>query len=464
MALFSRNWGFLTPVLTVIPAMTCVLLGFVVAAVFPGRLRVIPMIGGFPVGMVVAGLIAFFVGRSLNAGRRDDETSTYWFVRIEHWGIVSLVLSIFVALLAVPLMALVVLWPESSTEIAFTPEGRPHPPFVIARPDAPPLLPADEEFDIQKLSASDLSFFAQLAIKDGENEMAADLQRWAIDKGSTEFYNLACYESLCGRAEDSLYWLQEAAIHEGVNVAWSQEDSDLENLRADWRWPQVLAFLEACDAYWQESGLEDHQLVLPADYDGQPIPTFVWLHGKGDRAASYVFPSLQEIADRERVAFVSVSGTLVNGPKSYSWSDDMDRNEARIDAALAKFGSQLKVQEGRIALGGFSQGGQVAGELAARSPQRYSGALLMSPGGFTATLPPVYPTSPQGPQTIVAVCGAGEHPATVKLTERYAQWFEGAGAKVMHRADPDLDTHTLVPDFDDRLPEWIPALLKMNAD
>jgi predicted esterase len=270
---------------------------------------------------------------------------------------------------------------------------------------------------------------------------------------------MACYESLCGRIDSSIYWLQEAGLKEGVGVEWSEEDSDLDNLREDPRWPRVLKFLERCADYWSESGVEDHQLVLPANHSGEPIPVMVWLHGKGDQAASYVFPELQDIADQRQVAFVSVSGTEPTGPTSFVWSDDMQRNEARIDAALAKFADKLKPQEGKIALGGFSQGGLVAGELAARSPKRYSGALIMSPGGFHPSLNEIEPAEEHRRQVVIAVCGAGEHPIVVEFAERYAKWFEAAGASVTHKPYDDLDDHTLVPDFEERLPEWIPALL-----
>jgi predicted esterase len=234
-------------------------------------------------------------------------------------------------------------------------------------------------------------------------------------------------------------------------------------LRADPRWDRVLSFLKLCSRYWSASGAEDHQLVLPANYDGQPIPVMIWLHGMGSRAESYNFPELQDIADRERVAFVSVSGTIVNGPTSFSWAESMQRNEKRIDAALAKFADKLKPKEGQIALGGFSQGGQVAGELAAKRPERYSGALIMSPGGFDFSLDDFEATEKHKRQTVIAVCGAGEHPGNVRMTERYADWFESAGANVTHKPYEELNYHSLVPDFEERLSEWIPMLLQVGA-
>jgi predicted esterase len=141
----------------------------------------------------------------------------------------------------------------------------------------------------------------------------------------------------------------------------------------------------------------------------------------------------------------------------------MQKNEARINAALAKFADQLKPKEGQIALGGFSQGGQVAGELAAKRPERYSGALIMSPGGFDYSLGDAEPSDKHQRQTIIAVCGAGEAPGNVRLTQMYADWFQSAGAKVTHKPYAELNRHSLVPDFEERLSEWIPAILGVEV-
>jgi predicted esterase len=435
--LIWRGWGFVTPLLIVLPFVGCFSIGMILGVVLPDRVSLLAPLFAVPLGMVVAGVTCWKVGSLLNQGRPNEMAHTAWFVRIEHWGIVALVFAVPIAAFCLLIAGFIIQFcgrdkpgdalaaVDGDVENVAGPIEKPTPPFAMARPEPQPVpLP---DFELEDYSAFELAMAARQSIEQEKPGLAAIFQRLAVEKGSDQFYNLACYESLAGRIDESIYWLQEAGLKEGVSIDWSQEDSDLENLRDDPRWNRVLAFLKQCGRYWAASGTDDHQLVLPANYDGEPIPVMVWLHGMGDRAESYVFEELQEIADTNRVAFVSVSGTVVNGPTSFSWAGSMPKNEQRIDAALAKFADQLKPKEGQIALGGFSQGGQVAGELAAKRPERYSGALIMSPGGFDFSLDDLDPNERHKQQTIIAVCGAGEHPGNVRLTGKYADWFREAG-------------------------------------
>ena len=337
----------------------------------------------------------------------------------------------------------------------------PSPPITIAKPALPPAAYRGE--DLSQFEAVELAGLAQEGVREEDYRLAALAQRWAIEKGDLGHYNLACFESRVGNYLSAFYWLQEAGLKEGVDTEWAQQDPDLDRLRRDPRWKPVLAFLVNCEAYWAQSGVDDHCLMLPTGYQGQPIPVMVWLHGMGDRAASYLDPELQAMADRLQIAFVSVSGTHAKGPASFTWSDDMQANRKRIDEAFAKFASKLKPQEGQIALGGFSQGGQVAGELAARDPQRFSGALIMSPGGFDMDLDSISTSPEHGRQAVVCVCGAGEHRGNVALTRAYAQWYKSAGSRVVHKSYPGMDYHGLVPDYYERLPHWLPNLLDLSA-
>ena len=471
--LIWRGWGFVTPLLLVLPFVGCFMAGMMLGAVLPERVSIFAPLLAVPLGMVAAGVTCWKVGSLLNQGRPYEMAHTTWFVRIEHWGIVALVFAMPIGAFCLLIAGFIIQFggdkPRNAAVAAANdnlenvagPIEKPAPPFTITRPGPQPVpLP---DFDLEEYNALELTMAARQSIEQQKPGLAAIFQRWAVEKGSDQYYNLACYESLSGRVDESIYWLQEAGLKEGVNVEWSQEDSDLENLRDDPRWDRVLSFLKQCGRYWAASDTDDHQLVLPANYDGQPIPVMVWLHGMGDRAESYVFEELQPIADEHRVAFVSVSGTVVNGPTSFSWADSMQKNEQRIDAALAKFADKLKAKEGQIALGGFSQGGQVAGELAAKRPERYSGALIMSPGGFDFSLGDLNPNEHHKRQTIIAVCGAGEHRGNVRLTEKYADWFQdAAGANVTHKPYEELNRHSLVPDFEERLPEWIPKLLQVG--
>jgi predicted esterase len=336
------------------------------------------------------------------------------------------------------------------------PTTAPKPPFTLSRP----LPVGNVDPRLASLSVNQLAAVAMAAAREQQYELASAAQRLAIDQGHLGYYNLACFEGRLGHVDQSIYWLQVAAEKEGVDSAWTSEDPDLELLRKDRRWKKLHNFLSTYQRFWEHSDKEDHCLVVPTDYRGDPIPVMVWLHGLGDRAESYRFSESQQLADKLNIAFLSVSGTRVLGPASFAWSDDMASNLKRIDGAFEKFSDRLKPQTGRIALGGFSQGGMVAGELVARDPQRFSGALVMSPGGFPVTVGS-NSIAPQHRNLVaVCLCGGGEDPGTVSNTDRYAQWFRKAGALVENPSYPDMKQHSLVPDFHEQLPNWLPKLLR----
>lgn len=335
------------------------------------------------------------------------------------------------------------------------------PPFALARPALPP--PEHGTLDFSKLQVSQLVSMARVASGQDNAPLAAALQRYAVEKGSPELFDLACYESRARNLDAAIYWLQEAALREGVDAAQCDTNASLEKLRADPRWAQVQPFLTQCQTHWSQSGIDDHQLVLPANHQGAPLPVLIWLHGENDCATSYAFPELQSLADRLQVAFVSASGPVIGGPRKFSWSADMQANDARITAALGKFADKLKVKEGQVALAGFSQGGVVAGELAARDPARYSGALIMSPAGFEI-VPANVPTAEAHQRlNVVVVYGTGEGMGVEQLAGGYAERFRSAGATVTYSPYTEASAHALVPDFKERLPEWTARLLGVQA-
>ncbi len=345
--------------------------------------------------------------------------------------------------------------------------GTPKPPAVTTPPAVPlklarplPTVPGPE---LAKMSIEELSAYARAAMREQNYESAALAQRLAVDRGFSGQYNLACFESRLGRAESAFYWLQEAAVKEGVDSEWAQEDPDLQLLRNDRRWSKVSSFLSKYQRYWENTAVEDHCLILPTGHSGGPLPVMVWLHGFGDRAESYLFPESQQLADDLQIAFLSVSGTRPLGPTKFAWDGDPDRNQKRVDEAFAKFADRLKPEQGKVALGGFSQGGMVAGEFAARDPNRYSGAMIMSPGGFEVSVGSLKLAPQHRNQFIVCLCGGAEHPSTVANTREYAQWYRSAGAEVTEPAYPGMSDHAIVPDFSRQLPVWLPKLLDVSA-
>jgi predicted esterase len=143
----------------------------------------------------------------------------------------------------------------------------------------------------------------------------------------------------------------------------------------------------------------------------------------------------------------------------FAWSGDPQRDRERIEAALAELRDRLKPVQGKIMLFGFSSGAVIAVEIAARDPERFAGALVMSPGGFEPATGKLAPSDSHGRQGYVMVCGADENPGNVEKAAVYARDMERLGARVFHHAYPDVSQHALAPDFQEQLPAWIGFML-----
>jgi predicted esterase len=330
----------------------------------------------------------------------------------------------------------------------------PTPPLQLA---APPLPGKDlGEVDLSSVSAQELAEGGSLFIAEGRWDEAARCLAWAVSRGADQRYNLACALARNNQLEAAFYWLQKAALEEGVDADWAKRDPDLAHLRSDPRWSQVGPFLGACNAYYAQQDLLRVSCVVPEGYDpAQPIVTVVGLHGLGGDEA-FINENYQALSNRLGVAFAGVSGTRALGPQSYSWSEDREQDHRQVQRGLQALKQKLTPGQGSIVLFGFSQGGQMAFELAAAYPESYVGALSMSPGlrddgelsGLTAS-----PGNKR--QRFILVAGEEEHPGTVACARADADWARRAGAQAKLKLYPKVSQHAFPPDFQEAFPGWL---------
>ncbi len=227
-------------------------------------------------------------------------------------------------------------------------------------------------------------------------------------------YERARLAARAGHVDEALYWLQRGAIDDGVNVDDVTDDLDFNTVVADARWSELQAFCLRVRRYYAHHPVEVEAVAVPRGYRaGTPIPLLIALHGLGDGATQF-FGAMegQEAADVFGVAIVSVSGTIARGPHHFAWAEDPARDLARIDRALAKLRDRVTIADGKVALLELLAGAQLAVELAARHPERFAGAIGLSPGTLTERTLDGLAAEPATRRFVVAA-GAGEHPATV---------------------------------------------------
>ena len=350
----------------------------------------------------------------------------------------------------------------------FTPfkpgDPMPEPPLDLPRPPPP-----SSQLGIVDLTEIDGRTLASEAYKlhgQGKYQAAVQCQYQSILKSETGYYNLACFYARAGDIPAALFWLQVSAREEMANPQWALQDDDLIAVRKNPRWPILLNYLTAYQWKWEQSGRSETSLVLPLNATaGQPLPVFIGLHHTNANAHIFIDTAIfQRLADEMGVAFLGVSGTLCRGKECFVWSNDPEKNLARIDAALQEVAEKLTPAEGKLVLFGFSQGGSVAAELAARHPTRFAGAILMSPvADSDDKVIPWQSQSENQKQGIVAVCGAGESPDTIILTNQYAAKFRSSGARVILKIYPGINTPRFPPDFLQRFPIWGKFILDPEA-
>lgn len=338
---------------------------------------------------------------------------------------------------------------------AAAPGQAPTPPLEITEP--PPSSRFLGDVELETLDERQLlkraSFFAQ----GGRFAEAAQFQYWAVKKSGEHQYNLACYLAQSGQVNAAFYWLQAAAMEEGVDLDLAAKDNDLHILHTDPRWKKLVPYFEQCAAYWAGKSQLIMVVIAPKNYNGQtPLRTVVGLHSNGDKPRSIIFPGMQRIADELNVAFVGVSGTIPRGRSSFLWSERPEDNHRQIVKALESVTDRLQIKEGGVIAMGLGQGGQSGLEAAARHPDYYAGAIVFSPSsGKMSQLDNARQTTELAKRGFVLVAGASESLGVKSLADRDQSWARKAGARVIYRLTPDQSESGLPIDFAERLAEWI---------
>lgn len=333
----------------------------------------------------------------------------------------------------------------------------PAPPLKLSRPGLPPARWA--KLNLAAMQAEDLTFLMQDLYRRADYPSAAQAGQWAASKGGEGRYDLACCLALSGQTERAFYFLQEAATLEGVDPEHAQQDPDLAILRSDSRWNKVRAFLEHSGKYWAEQKILNTTLILPHGYQGKKaLGVVVGLHGLGGNER-FVDENCQSFADRLNMAFVGVSGSVPLGPKSFRWSEDVTRDREHLEKALLSLKDKVQIEPGRVILFGFSQGAEMAFELAASQPDAYLGALAFSPGcRESRALEELHPVH----QRFIITAGAGEHPDTVQMARDAAALCEKTGVEVQLKIYAGVHSHSFPPDFSEQFVPWVEWIRKVS--
>jgi predicted esterase len=127
------------------------------------------------------------------------------------------------------------------------------------------------------------------------------------------------------------------------------------------------------------SGSRDGFIYIPPTYtESKPSPLLVMLHGAGQSAKEFTRGSLPEIFDKDRIVVLIPDSRMPTWDMIYT--GDYGPDVRFLDKALALAFSRCRIDQEKIALGGFSDGATYALSLGITNANFFSTVLAFSPG------------------------------------------------------------------------------------
>ena len=169
------------------------------------------------------------------------------------------------------------------------------------------------------------------------------------------------------QAIDAGYWYSPQSL---------QEDTDLASLQDN---PEFKRLAVICAERFHEASQKtspEWLLAFPANDAPKPYPLLVTLHGRSTNAAK-TLPFWQSVCARGWTV-AALQSSQVIGMNSYCW-DDQERAIREVKASLAELLHSYPLDQDRVLLGGFSQGGGLAIWLALQRLILCRGFIAVAP-------------------------------------------------------------------------------------
>lgn len=341
-----------------------------------------------------------------------------------------------------------------------SPEGLPSPPFALA----PPLSLAETGAlaDRPGIGPRVLFASARVSLRRGELRAAVRDANASVAMGGRGHLLLARAHARLAEVSASLYWLQRGALEEGADPRAIDDEDDLAPVREDPRWPELRSFLGRASSYWAASGRRSVVLIAPERVPrARALPLVLALHDDGDEPADFLDEeSHRRRAPRFGVIFAGVSGAIPLGPLTYRWSTVPDENLRHLRWALGEVQKRARTLEGDVILLGFSEGAQAALETAGLDPERYRGAIALSPRSLGELIAPIPPHPAVARQRYVITSVTFDSIDAVGTAYIDTDRLRGLGAAVKTHEAWFYGTHALPPDYELQLPRWVDYLLR----
>jgi predicted esterase len=188
-----------------------------------------------------------------------------------------------------------------------------------------------------------------------------------------------CGAALLGKPDLAIEILQEAV---DAGYYYSEEylrsDEDLKSLQD---LPAFNQLVEVCEQKRQAAMAESKPLSLPLPLPTQSaenLPLLLALHGNTQNAENSV--AFWESAVEEGWFTVMLQSSQITFPDAYVW-DDLKLGGREIKDHYDELAGKYQIDSGKIVIGGFSKGGEMAVWLALMEILPVAGFISVNPGG-----------------------------------------------------------------------------------
>lgn len=265
-----------------------------------------------------------------------------------------------------------------------------------------------------------------------EYDKALKLSKEALevaDIGLTN-YNVACMYSLKGNTDEAFKYLERSLDRGGFGVNMVDQienDSDLDSLRKDKRYEPLLKRAkgmgrgERVDFKWR--------IVTPKNFDKEKkSPLLVALHHMGGSMDAAV-DRWKEAADEVGAILLCPQGTMKMDDGVYQWGMNTDEIEKNIMRAMDAAMDDYNIDQDKIVLAGFSQGGWITWHLGFTHPDTFRGLIPVCGMHRQVSGSPATQSDLKKLRVFVMI-GADEREDVLKSNREAAGNLEKIGAKV----------------------------------
>lgn len=305
--------------------------------------------------------------------------------------------------------------------------------FALLSLSAPPVLAQGTDADIRALQQQYQRAYDR---GDWRNAILAGERLFELrPQGGGAAYNLACASARSGDAKKAVEWLIKSGENGFQGASLVRTDTDLDTIRGEPGFDKAVALIDANrqkvfeEFKAQNQSVKAHT-VPPKNYDpNKPAPLIIALHSYGGRPEEQL-AVWKEAAERLGAVLVVPSAIRRHPSGGYQWLF-MDESEWIVLKTLEDAKRDLAIDESKVIVTGFSQGGNMAFYVATRHPHLFKGCIPMG-FHYEPNVTPMPDPAPARMPAFAFLIGQGDEWAWTNSHAKKA--VESTGARAMGKS------------------------------